>query len=657
MLLICSLNMQFSYFDVFSAWKLFYLERLRLLSDINLNFTDPFRCMQEQSSLVEVFVRRCSLNPVNLLYGALVPRMLGLSIIKINYLSALKITLALVEYLKDSTNLNEESLGEVVGIYSVNRYECMIAEYAMYILRRKSCVLYTKEKSENTKHVMKETKMKTCFMSAECAGLFVEKKLFDDSVKLKNVILLDDLKLESVRNEFEKREIKLHRFSEIKDRNTGFTKLPSVKSALKLKSNSKRGREPDDIFNDTIEYIKSIGLTLPERDDVATICYTSGTTGLPKGAMLTHSNFLAIIDSFDSDLELIQPKETDVYFSYLPMAHVFERTVTTLLVSRGSSIWFGRGKRELFAEDMKKIRPTILAVVPKVLQKITENVYRKIQSSYLLKYIHNKYPGAVMNFIRKMKLGTERLRVCVCGSAYLSPDLCRKAQEILGCRVLQGYGMTETTAGVFIRALECDVVDTVGKPLKNVEVKLVRPERGDFDECFEGEEIFVRGGTVFKGYYENEKATSDAFDEDGWFRTGDIASVDEQGHYRIMDRNSNIVKLSNGEFVQLERLEALFAVEDANDTFVFKAQNDSGVHAALFSEDSNLSKKLEEKVEMLCKKGEIQFYERPQRIFVVSEKILGERIENFCTPTGKKKRKALLERLRDLGLVESTKEN
>lgn len=609
--------------------------------------------MQEQSSLVEVFVRQCSKNPVNLLYGTLVPRMLGLSMLKINYLSALKITLALVEYLKDSSNLGGECLGDVIGIYSMNRYECMIAEYAVYILGRKSCVLYTKEKSENIKHVMKETEMKTCFMSAECASFLVEKRILEDVEELRNVILLDDLKTESVLNEFGKRQIKMHRFREIKDRETSFTELPSVKNAFKLKPKSKKARDTDEIFNDTIEYIRSLDLTLPSKDDVATICYTSGTTGLPKGAMLTHSNFLALIDSFDSDPELIQPNETDVYFSYLPMAHVFERAVTALLISRGSSIWFGRGKKELFVEDMKKIRPTILASVPKVLQKITENVHGKIQNSYFMKCLYNKYPDKVMKMVRKMKLGTDRLRVCVSGSAYLSPDLCRKAQEILGCKVPQGYGMTETTAGVFIRAVECDVMDTVGKPLKNVEVKLVRPEREDFGECFEGKEIFVRGGTVFKGYFKNEEATRAAFDEDGWFRTGDIASVDEQGFYRILDRNSNIVKLSNGEFVHLERLEALFALDGASDIFVFKAFDGSGVHVALFSEDKNLNKKLEEKVKELVEKEEIQFYEIPKLIFVVDEKMLGESIDNFWTATGKKKRRALLERLRSLDLVET----
>lgn len=607
--------------------------------------------MQEQS-LVEVFVRQCSLNPVNLLYSTLVPHMLGLSTLKINYLSALKITLALVEYLNDSRNLCGESLGDVVGIFSVNRYECMIAEYAVYILRRKSCVLYTREKSKNIKHVMKETKINACFMSAECASFLVEKKLLEHAGELKNVILLDDLNSESVRDEFEKRGVKLHCFGEIKERDTDFTKLPSVKNALKSKLKAKNNpSNQDEIFNDTIQYIDSLGLALPKRDDVATICYTSGTTGAPKGAMLAHSNFLALIDSFDSDLELVQPNETDVYFSYLPMAHVFERAVTALLISRGSSIWFGRGKRELFVEDMKKVRPTILVAVPKVLQKITENVHEKIQSSPILRCIYNRYPRIAMKLIRKMGLGTERLRVCVSGSAYLSPDLCRKVEEVLGCPVLQGYGMTETTAGVFIRAVNCDVPFTVGRPLKNVEVMLVRPDRGDFDEGFEGEEIFVRGGTVFKGYYNNEEATRAAFDDEGWFRTGDIASVDEKGLYRILDRDSNIVKLSNGEFVQLERLEALFIVEGANDIFVFKALDESCIHVALFSENPSLSSKLEEKVKKLRASEEIQFCEVPKRIFVVSEKMLGESVENYWTVTGKKKRRALLQRLRALGIV------
>lgn len=586
---------------------------------------------------------------MNLLYGTLVPRMLGLSVLKINYLSALKITLALVEYLKDSRNLGGESLGDVIGIYSVNRYECMIAEYAVYILGRKSCVLYTKEKSENIRHVMKETEMKTCFMSAECATFLVEKGILGDVEELRNVILLNELKNESVRNEFVNRKIKLHRFSEIKDRETGFTELPSVKNGFKLKPKSKKARDTDEIFNDTIEYIRSLGLTLPSKDDVATICYTSGTTGLPKGAMLTHSNFLALIDSFDSDFELVQPNETDVYFSYLPMAHVFERAVTALLISRASSIWFGSGKKEFFAKEMKKIRPTILAAVPKVLQKITENVHRGIQSSYVLRNLHNKYPEKVMKLIRRMKLGTDRLRVCVSGSAYLSPDLCRKAQEILGCRIPQGYGMTETTAGVFIRAVESDVLDTVGKPLKNVEVKLVNSE----NERADVGEIFVRGGTVFNGYFKNDEATRAVFDEDGWFRTGDVASVDEQGLFRILDRNSNIVKLSNGEFVHLEKLEALFALEGASDIFVFKAPDGSGVHVVIFSEDKNLSKKLEEKANELIEKEEIQFCERPKLVLVVSEDELGESIENFWTATGKKKRKALFERLRSLKLVEA----
>ncbi len=309
------------------------------------------------------------------------------------------------------------------------------------------------------------------------------------------------------------------------------------------------------------EWLPSKGVAL-ERLDVpddtlASIVYTSGTTGNPKGVMLSHAN---ILWNADSAQRCDHFYTNDMFLSFLPLSHMFERTAgyyMPMLV--GASVSFSRSIEQL-AEDMLIIRPTILVTVP----RIFERVYNKIQlqlaekpafarklfektvtvgwQRFLISQGRARWSGSqllwplldalVAKKIRA-KLGG-RLRLAVSGGAPLSNDIARTFIG-LGITISQGYGMTELSPVVSTNRLDDNDPFSVGQPLPEVEVRI-----GDDGE------LLVRSPGVMLGYYKNEAATREVIDEEGWLHTGDVAEIRE-GHIYITGRLKDIIVLSNGE--------------------------------------------------------------------------------------------------------------
>ncbi len=294
-------------------------------------------------------------------------------------------------------------------------------------------------------------------------------------------------------------------------------------------------------------------------DDLLTICYTSGTTGEPKGAMLTHRN---IMSNVQAAIERFNVTEKDTLVSFLPLCHMFERTCGyyTMLFA-GAAIAYAESLQTI-REDVAAVRPTLLIVVPRVLEKVYNAVQEKVLTGPALQRILmiatikslNRYHqlksrkrrvplGLMLKkmlldllVVRKLrKLGGGRIRLIVSGGAPLERKLARTIRN-LGFNLVEGYGLTETSPVVCAAVPGAEKVGTVGKPFPGVEVKIG-----------ENDEILVRGPNVMLGYYKKPEETARVIDKEGWFHTGDQGRFDSEGNLIITGRIKELIVNSYGK--------------------------------------------------------------------------------------------------------------
>ena len=304
------------------------------------------------------------------------------------------------------------------------------------------------------------------------------------------------------------------------------------------------------------------------EDDIATIIYTSGTTGDPKGVMLTHANFISNLQACKS---LIDVSDTDVLLSFLPLSHVFERL-------GGHYVPLFSGAKVAYAEsvltvrqNMQEIAPTVMLSVPRLYETMHDRILRAVQegSSVKQKIFHwgvsvgssvssaiqqGRKPSAILQLqqniadklvFAKLKAATGgRLRFFVSGGAAL-PQSIAEFFHAAGILILEGYGLTETSPVISMNHPAQWKFGTVGAPVPGIEVQIA-----------EDGEILTRGPHVMKGYFNNESATAEVIDGEGWFHTGDIGIIDEDGFVKITDRKKNIIVLSNGKNVAPQPIES-----------------------------------------------------------------------------------------------------
>lgn len=309
---------------------------------------------------------------------------------------------------------------------------------------------------------------------------------------------------------------------------------------------------------------------------LAAIVYTSGTTGKPKGVMLTHNNVLGNIRAV---LARVSVAQTDVFLSFLPLSHTFERTIGYYLaIAAGSCVAYTRSVAQI-AEDLKIVRPTVLVSVPRIYERFHAALQEKLgQSGWLTRWIfkltqtigwrrfclyqkipHDAGPLAfldpllspLLHHLVARKVLAQfggRLRCAVCGGAPLSQSVAQCFLG-LGLPLMQGYGMTETSPVVCANAIDDNWPTTVGRALDGVEVRI-----GD------NHELQVRGNGLMKGYWNRPEESAHAISEDGWLRTGDQAAI-EDGRIRIVGRIKEIIVTSTGEKISPAGLELAIAAD------------------------------------------------------------------------------------------------
>lgn len=314
----------------------------------------------------------------------------------------------------------------------------------------------------------------------------------------------------------------------------------------------------------------------PKPEDIATICYTSGTTGTPKGVVLTHGNFIATVAGISLSTSY---STSDIFISYLPLAHIYERVNQVMTVYCGVAVGFYQGDNMKLMDDMAALRPTIFCSVPRLYNRIYAGIMNAVKASgglreRLFNAAYNAKKQALLNgknpspmwdrlVFNKIKdrLGG-RVRLIVSGASPLSPDVLEFLKICFGGRIIEGYGMTETTSPISSMDEGDNLNGHVGSPSPACEVKLVDVPEMNYtsdDKPYPRGEICIRGPIVFQGYYKDEEQTREVINEDGWFHSGDIGLWLPGGRLKIIDRKKNIFKLAQGEYIAPEKIENVYA--------------------------------------------------------------------------------------------------
>ncbi|XP_029621767.1 long-chain-fatty-acid--CoA ligase 1 isoform X2 [Salmo trutta] len=317
----------------------------------------------------------------------------------------------------------------------------------------------------------------------------------------------------------------------------------------------------------------------PTPEDLALICFTSGTTGNPKGGMLTHGNVIANCAAFIKITEVhCMLNVHDIHMSYLPLAHMFERVVEGVILVHGARIGYFQGDIRLLMDDLKTLQPTVFPVVPRLLNRMFDKIFGQANSSlkrWLLVFASRRKHAEMMNgVVRKDSLWDKlifqkvqnslggRVRLMITGAAPVSPTVLTFLRAALGCQFYEGYGQTECTAGCTMSVPGDWTAGHVGAPLPCNYVKLADvTEMNYFAANGEGE-VCVKGPNVFKGYLNDPEKTKEALDQDGWLHTGDIGKWLPNGILKIVDRKKHIFKLAQGEYVAPEKVENIYIRSD-----------------------------------------------------------------------------------------------
>lgn len=342
----------------------------------------------------------------------------------------------------------------------------------------------------------------------------------------------------------------------------------SEKFILAFKQVIKLGRELDGendaLFNQRLSQLN--------KEDVVTIIYTSGTTGEPKGAMLTHNNFLS---NCRSALEVLPINSDDIYLSFLPLSHVFERMAGYyIMIYQGATIAYAQNL-DTVAEDIRLIRPTVMAGVPRFYEKIYAKIMDKAIHSYFIKkniffwaikvgnsYSRNKLTkkdislrlrlkheiSAALVFSKLKKNLGGRLRFFISGGAPLAKEIAEFFYSA-GIIILEGYGLTETSPVISVNELNRFKFGTVGLPLPGIEVRIA-----------DDGEILTKGPHIMKGYFNKPNESAEVL-KDGWFYTGDIGYIDHDGFLLITDRKKDIIVTSGGKNVAPQYIENLLKTD------------------------------------------------------------------------------------------------
>jgi long-chain acyl-CoA synthetase len=431
--------------------------------------------------------------------------------------------------------------GDRVVIFSANRVEWSLIDWANICIGALTVPLYSTSTADEVGRILENSESTVFFVDSPERLAKVD--FAHSSPRLvKRVILIEPAK------------------------DNVFVPEPGVVLSLdQLREKGRRYAEANgDLFNRLVSSLRPV--------DELTIIYTSGTTGEPKGVLTTHGHYLFMVEASAS---AIPSSDQEVILQFLPLAHSFGRLEHFLVVAKGHTCGFARSV-ESVARDLLVIRPTLLFSVP----RIYENTYSRIRSRVAVggwarrtlfrwaisvgrrfsRYQREgmrvpwslgagRYLAHLLVFSKVHQAFGGRLRVAISGGAPLSPEIAEFFNS-LGIKILEGYGLTETSTVSHVNRADRYKFGTVGFPLDGVECRIAADG-----------EILLRGPNIFKGYYRDPKGTQEVLGADGWFFTGDVGEIDQEGFLRITDRKKDLIVTSGGKNVAPQMIENLLKTD------------------------------------------------------------------------------------------------
>ncbi|MDR1211828.1 MAG: AMP-binding protein, partial [Spirochaetaceae bacterium] len=302
------------------------------------------------------------------------------------------------------------------------------------------------------------------------------------------------------------------------------------------------------------------------EDDLAAILFTSGTTGTPKGVMLTHQNLVA--DCYLAQGTPLTVLSTDIFYALLPLHHAYTMLAVFIeTISTGAEVVFGkRMVTKAILKDLKEAKITMLLGVPMLFNKLLSGILRGIKAkgpvvygligflmtlSGFIKKVFKVNPGKKMFHAVLSQASLTTLRICICGGGPLAPSVFRKYNQ-LGIDFVQGYGLTETSPIININPIEHYKETSVGKIIPGIEMKILNPDERGIGE------VIVKGPVVMKGYYEMPEDTAEVFTPDGFLKTGDLGYLDSEDYLYLTGRAKNVIVTEGGKNVYPEEIENEF---------------------------------------------------------------------------------------------------
>ncbi|KAJ1645529.1 medium-chain fatty acid-CoA ligase faa2 [Coemansia asiatica] len=492
--------------------------------------------------------------------------------------------------------------GEAIGLFLENSIEWVLVEFAAYYQRIVSVPLYETMAWDALMHVINESEMTVIVCSSGNARM-----LLDNKHSLPNVqaLIVVDIFTSDLVQLGESKNVAVRLFRQVEE------------------LGAKQVVEPE---------------MLPGPDDVATVVYTSGTMGLPKGVVLTHANMLATIAAVsamrdEGDVYCFTP--SDCSLGFLPLTHCLGRMVLHLMVSFGVKTAFPRNNPLMLIDDLRELQPTVFVGVPRIFNRIQDRVLSTVKTkgglpSALFQYAYNTKRsnlsrGQVSHWLwdrvifkpLRDKFGG-KLSLIVSGSAPISLETLEFLRCCFSCSVIEGYGLSETMGPTSVTLIDDIEPGNVGAPLPCAMMKLRSvPDLGYNvgDLPWPRGEILIKGGNVAREYFRNAEKTQGAFNADGWLCTGDIGMVDQRGRFHIIDRKNNLFKLAQGEFIAPEKVENIcmdhFIV---NQAFIYGDPLKSALVAVIVPDETLLPMFLRNKgiissstgLEDLCSNGDVR---------------------------------------------------
>lgn len=535
----------------------------------------------------------------------------------------------------------------ILGLYSKNREEWALCDFACVLTNIVSVPLYDTLGDSSVEFIVEQTEMETIACGEDKIKHLCRLKKEGKVPSLKNIISFDEVTEDHI--------------------------ALCKNAGLSIFHQQKLAEEGDKL---------EVELENPTKDDIFTLCYTSGTTGNPKGVMSSHHNITSTLGG--CDIFGVLAKEDDVHYSYLPLAHVFERMVHYCFATGGGRIGYYQGDITKIKDDLAVLRPTYFASVPRLLNRFYDLMQAGIKQQTGFKktlidwavgsktskldssgnFNHMIYDKLVFQKFRDILGG--RVRIMITGSAPISKETMKFLKIAFSCEIYEAYGQTESTGASFATDPYDKEVGHVGGPAPHTEFKLVDVPEMDYHATDEIDgvphprgEICLRGPGNFLGYFKEPEKTKETVDEEGWIHTGDIGTILPNGALKIIDRKKNIFKLAQGEYIAAEKLENIFtqidllkqifvygdslqhylvaiAVPDKDEVTKWAKANEVEGTFDEIIQTEKFQKQIEEEINIKKKEHNLNGLELPKKIHYTSTEFSVE--NDMLTPTFKLKR-------------------